>query len=145
MKTISTMRTILVMTLTVALTASCGTAKKTTAVKGEAVKAVSEAPAVQEAADYSGNYEWVVKGTPNGDQAGSMTLKKTASGYSGQMGAMGVNVPIENIVINDNKMSGYLAIQDMELGFTITFAGEAFSGSIFTAEYDFPFTGKKVK
>ncbi len=129
MKKTSTFSKVLVLFMVATLIASCGSSKKTTKAKG---------------ADFAGNYEWVVSGTPDGDQGGTMTIKKTESGYSGELEMMGMAVPLENIVVEGNKMTAVFAIPDMDISFSVVFAEGGFKGDVYAQGQGFPITGKKL-
>jgi len=121
---------VLVLFVVTALFVSCGTSKKTTKAKGT---------------DFSGNYEWVVEGVPSGDQGGTMSLKKSETGYTGSLDVEGMGVPIDGIKVEGNKMTGYIAVDEMDLSFTIVFEGDGFKGDIYAMGEGFPFNGTKLK
>ena len=145
MKKRSAIIRVLVLMLAIALFASCSSMKKTTAPKAAGGEVVSVVASETPVSDYSGHYQWFVTGTPNGDQEGSMFLKNTETGYIGELAVMGTSVPIDKIIVKGSTMIGYIAIQDMELSFSIKFEGDGFKGNIYAMEEGFPFSGNKTK
>ncbi len=131
MKKTSSISKVLIILLVTAFMVSCGTSKKTTKAG---------------IADFAGNYEWLVEGTPDGDQNGNMILKKTESGYTGELEVMGNSIPIDGVKFEGNKMTGSIDIEgQMVLDISIVFEGDSFKGDISAMGETFPFTGKKVK
>lgn len=96
-------------------------------------------------AGFAGNYEWIVKDTPDGDYTGTMTIKKTENGYAGEIFIMGMGVKIENMKIENKKMTGNFTFQDMDLDMEAEFAGDAFAGLIYAGDEGYVLTGKKAK
>ena len=130
MKKTSSFSKVLILMLVTAFMVSCGTSKKTT----KAGKA-----------DFAGNYEWSIEGIPDGDQSGTMTIKKTETGYAGELEAMGMAIPLEELKVEGNKMTGLFYVQDMDISFSMTFEGEGFNGNIDVMGQGFPFNVKKIK
>tara|TARA_B100000949_G_C14070249_1_gene361491 strand:- start:73 stop:471 length:399 start_codon:yes stop_codon:yes gene_type:complete len=96
-------------------------------------------------AGYAGNYEFLVKDTPDGDYTGTLTIRKGDNGYEGKLFTEGTNYEILNLQIENNKMTGNFTFQYVDLYFQVEFTGENFSGLIFADGQGFELTGTKVK
>ena len=48
-------------------------------------------------AGYAGNYEFLVKDTPDGDYTGTLTIRKGDNGYEGKLFTEGTNYEILNL------------------------------------------------
>ena len=96
-------------------------------------------------AGYAGNYEFLVKDTPDGDYTGTLTIRKGDNGYEGKLFIEGTNYEILNLQIENNKMTGNFTFQYMNLFFEAKFTGENIAGFIFADGQGFELTGTKVK
>ena len=96
-------------------------------------------------AGYAGNYEFLVKDTPDGDYTGTMTIKKGDNGYRGKLFTEGTDYEIFNLQIENNEMTGNFTFQYMNLFFEAKFTGENIAGFIFADGQGFELTGTKVK
>ena len=96
-------------------------------------------------AGYAGNYEFLVKDTPDGDYTGTLTIRKGDNGYEGKLFTEGTNYEILNLQIENNKMTGNFTFQYMDLSFEAKFTGENIAGFIFADGQGFELTGTKVK
>ena len=94
---------------------------------------------------YTGDYEFLVKDTPDGDYTGTMTIKKRDNGYRGKLFTEGTDYEIFNLQIENNEMTGNFTFQYMDLFFEAKFTGENIAGFIFADGQDFELTGTKVK
>ena len=94
---------------------------------------------------YTGDYEFLVKDTPNGDYTGTMTIKKGDNGYRGKLFTEGTDYEIFNLQIENNEMTGNFTFQYMDLFFEAKFTGENIAGFIFADGQGFELTGTKVK
>ena len=96
-------------------------------------------------AGYAGNYEFLVKDTPDGDYTGTLTIRKGDNGYEGKLFTEGTNYEILNLQIENNKMTSNFTFQYMDLSFEAKFTGENIAGFIFADGQGFELTGTKVK
>ena len=96
-------------------------------------------------AGYTGDYEFLVKDTPDGDYTGTMTIKKGDNGYRGKLFTEGTDYEIFNLQIENNEMTGNFTFQYMDLVFEAKFTGENIAGFIFADGQGFELTGTKVK
>ena len=96
-------------------------------------------------AGYAGNYEFLVKDTPDGDYTGTLTIRKGDNGYEGKLFTEGTNYEILNLQIENNKMTDNFTFQYMDLSFEAKFTGENIAGFIFADGQGFELTGTKVK
>ena len=94
---------------------------------------------------YTGDYEFLVKDTPDGDYTGTMTIKKGDNGYRGKLFTEGTDYEIFNLKIENNEMTGNFTFQYMDLFFKAKFTGENIAGFIFADGQGFELTGTKVK
>ena len=68
-------------------------------------------------AGYAGNYEFLVKDTPDGDYTGTLIIRKGDNGYEGKLFTEGTNYEILNLQIENNKMTGNFTFQYVDLYF----------------------------
>jgi hypothetical protein len=94
---------------------------------------------------YTGDYEFLVKDTPDGDYTGTMTIKKGDNGYRGNLFTEGTDYEIFNLQIENNEMTSNFTFQYMDLFFEAKFTGENIAGFIFADGQGFELTGTKVK
>ena len=94
---------------------------------------------------YTGDYEFLVKDTPDGDYTGTMTIKKGDNGYRGKLFKEGTDYEIFNLQIENNEMTGNYTFQYMDLFLKAKFTGENIAGFIFADGQGFELTGTKVK
>ena len=94
---------------------------------------------------YTGDYEFLVKDTPDGDYTGTMTIKKGDNGYRGKLFTEDTDYEIFNLQIENNEMTGNFTFQYMDLSFEAKFTGENIAGFIFADGQGFELTGTKVK
>ena len=66
---------------------------------------------------YTGDYEFLVRDTPDGDYTGTMTIKKGDNGYEGKLFTESTNYEILNLKIENNKMTGNFTFQYVDLYF----------------------------
>ncbi|MFC2121665.1 hypothetical protein ACFLTI_08735 [Bacteroidota bacterium] len=121
---------VLILLIVTAITVSCGIFKKTSKT------------------NFAGNYEWVIEGMPQGDQNGTVTFIITENGYKGEISVDGMEIAIEKIKLEGNKLTGsiYPPGEDVDVSLSIVFEGNIFKGNISVMdEMSFPFNGKKIK
>ena len=94
---------------------------------------------------YTGDYEFLVKDTPDGDYTGTLTIRKGDNGYEGKLFTESTNYEILNLKIENNEMTGNFTFQYMDLFFKAKFTGENIAGFIFADGQGFELTGTKVK
>ena len=94
---------------------------------------------------YTGDYEFLVKDTPDGDYTGTMTIKKGDNGYRAKLFTEDTDYEIFNLQIENNEMTGNFTFQYMDLFFKAKFTGENIAGFIFADGQGFELTGTKVK
>ena len=94
---------------------------------------------------YTGDYEFLVKDTPDGDYTGTMTIKKGDNGYEGKLFTEGTDYEIFNLQIENNEMTGNFTFQYMDLFFEAKFTGDNIAGFIFADGQSFELIGTKVK
>lgn len=89
-------------------------------------------------AKYLGDWEFLVRNTPNGDVSGIMTVTRENDGFNAVLKSDMGDMPIENLSIAEDKLTGSFVVQDMMLDIKGDFKGNAFSG-IITMDYnEFP-------
>ena len=94
---------------------------------------------------YTGDYEFLVKDTPDGDYTGTMTIRKVDNDYEGKLFTEGTNYEIFNLQIENNEMTGNFTFQYMDLFFEAKFTGDNIAGFIFADGQSFELTGTKMK
>jgi hypothetical protein len=94
---------------------------------------------------YLGDWEYIVKNTPEGDFTGILTLSKDGDNYTGALKSADNQTPLQNVVIDGNNLSCTFDYMGYNIILKGIFEGEILNGNM-TVEYnDFPFTAHKVK
>ena len=91
-----------------------------------------------------GSWDYKVTGTPQGDVEGTMILTKTGDSYSGTMTAMGGSIDLDDVKIEDNKLTCTFDYQGYTLDVSGTFEGETFKGEIGMDYNGFPMTATRM-
>ena len=92
---------------------------------------------------YIGDWEYLVKDTPNGDVTGVMVISKEESGYVGKLTSDMGELPLNDLTIVEDKLSANFDIQGMQLDMAGTFEGPKFTGTIAVDYNSFPMTATK--
>lgn len=77
---------------------------------------------------YIGDWEYVAE-TPQGSLDVTMTIEKAEEGYTGSLNADMGSVDLEDLKIEDGKMTATYYIESYEMPIKGTFEGGKFSGS----------------
>ena len=77
---------------------------------------------------YIGDWEYVAE-TPQGDLNVTMSIEKAEEGYTGMLSSDMGSVDLEDLKIEDGKMTATFFIESYEIGMKGTFEGEKFIGS----------------
>jgi hypothetical protein len=94
-------------------------------------------------ASYIGDWEYLVKDTPNGDVSGVMTITSEGSGYVGVIASDMGEITLNDLTIVEDKLSANFEIQGMQLDMAGTFEGPQFTGTIGLDYNIFPMTATK--
>jgi len=94
-------------------------------------------------AAYLGDWEYLVKDTPNGDVNGVMTISKEGEIFKGVLTSDMGEIALENLSIVEDKLSAQFDIQGMTLDMNGTFEGPQFTGTIGLDYNTFPMTATK--
>jgi hypothetical protein len=93
---------------------------------------------------YIGDWEYLVKDTPNGDVTGIMVISKGESGFVGKLATTGMGeITLNNLTIVEDKLSANFDIQGMQLDMYGTFEGPQFNGNISVDYNSFQITATK--
>lgn len=85
--------------------------------------------------DPAGTWNYTVTGTPNGDVNGKLILSKNGDNYTGEMQSAEGSASLDNLQIEDQKLTANLNYQGMDLTVSGTFEGDNFDGEV-AAGYD---------
>lgn len=93
----------------------------------------------------AGEWEYSIKGTPEGDFTGIMTITKTETGYSGQLGTSQGTLPFSSTKYSKegNKVEAEFEYSGMPVSLVGTIVGTSMTGTVSTSGYDFPLTANK--
>jgi hypothetical protein len=98
------------------------------------------------ASRYVGNWDYIVKNLPDGDINGIITISQDGDAFKGDIksddGSISINM--EDLKIEDNKLSSYFYFQGMKIDMSGEFSGNDFTGSIMVDYNEFPITAQKV-
>lgn len=94
-------------------------------------------------AKYIGDWEYLVKDTPNGDVNGVMTISREGEVYIGKLTSDMGEISLNDLSILEDKLSANFDIQGMRLDMNGTFEGPQFTGTIAVDYSTFPMTATK--
>lgn len=93
---------------------------------------------------YIGDWEYVAE-TPQGSLDVTMTIEKGEDGYTGSLNADMGSVDLEDLKIEDGKMTATYYIESYEMPIKGTFEGDKFSGSTSWDGNEMPINATKRK
>jgi len=98
------------------------------------------------ASKYVGNWDYVVRNLPDGDVNGIMSISQEGDAFKGNIKSDdgSISIIIEDLKIEDNKLTGYFYFQGMKIDMSGGFDGADFSGSIMVDYNEFPMSAQKV-
>lgn len=91
----------------------------------------------------AGNWDFVVKNTPEGDVNGTLTLVKGQEGYTGTISTPDGQVDLKDVVIEGDGMKAVMNYGGYQLDVEGTFSGEVMKGSISMGYDSFPMTATR--
>ena len=102
--------------------------------------------ATKTTAKYVGNWDYVVKNLPDGDINGIMTISHDGENFNGDIKSDdgNITITIEDLKIEEDKLSSYFYFQGMKIDMSGEFDGNAYTGSIMVDYNEFPMTATKV-
>lgn len=115
----------------------CTTTKKTTSSR------VPTNSGVQASASYLGSWIFTVKGTPDGDTSGEMTISMNGNAFKGIISSGGVQSDIQDLKIVNNILTGTFYFNGMTINMNGTFSGNSYEGKVDASGYSFPMTASK--
>ncbi len=92
-----------------------------------------------------GEWEYIIKDTPNGDMAGSFTISKDGDQYSGVLHGEGGDAPLNNVKVENDALSSTFDYSGYTVNLTGNFVGDNFAGKVSVEGNDFPLTGTRKK
>jgi hypothetical protein len=97
-------------------------------------------------AKYVGSWDYVVKNLPDGDINGIMEIGYSEDAFTGDIKSDdgNVSIKVEDLKIEEDKLSGYFYFQGMKIYMDGTFDGENYTGKISVDYNDFPMTATKI-
>ena len=98
------------------------------------------------ASKYVGNWDYVVRNLPDGDVNGIMTISQEGDAFKGNIKSDdgSVSITMEDLKIEDNKLTSYFYFQGMKIDMSGEFDGADFSGAITVDYNEFPISAQKV-
>lgn len=111
----------------------------------KSAKTATDTPAASKAFTPSGQWTYEVTELPDGDVSGTMTLTSDGSAYSGNISSDMGETELEDITIEDKKMSCSFSVQGYDADINGNFVGDNFTGTLSVAGYDFPVTMTRKK
>jgi hypothetical protein len=94
-------------------------------------------------ARYLGDWEYLVKDTPNGDVTGVMNITKEGTEFIGKLVSDMGEIALNDLTIVEDKLSANFEIQGMLLDMNGTFDGPQFNGVISIDYNTFTMTAEK--
>jgi hypothetical protein len=93
----------------------------------------------------AGNWDYAIKGTPEGDFTGIMTITKTETGYTGQMTTSQGTLPFKStkFISAENRLEAEFEYGGMGVFLIGIIAGTTMTGTVDTQGYEFPLTANK--
>lgn len=93
----------------------------------------------------AGEWDYSIKGTPDGDFSGVMTITKTDNGYTGQLATSRGNLPFTatRYIKEDNKIEAEFDYSGMAVMLKGIINGASMTGTVATSGYEFPLTANK--
>lgn len=95
---------------------------------------------------YTGSWDYVVKGLPQGDISGIMELSYEEEAWKGDVKSDdgSVSIEIEDLKIEEEQLSGFFYFQGMKIYMDGTFEDNQYIGKISVDYNEFPMTATKV-
>jgi hypothetical protein len=93
----------------------------------------------------AGEWDYSIKGTPDGDFTGVMTITKTDDGYTGNLATSMGTLPFTatRYLKENNKIEAEFEYSGMPVVLTGVITGPTMTGSVATGNYEFPLTATK--
>lgn len=92
-----------------------------------------------------GEWDYVIKDTPNGDMAGTFTISKIGDQYSGVLHGQGGDAPLNNVKVVNDALSSTFDYSGYTVSLTGNFVGDSFNGKCSVEGNEFPLTGTRKK
>ncbi len=90
-----------------------------------------------------GNWDFVIKGTPNGDVNGYFAIAKEGESYSGTIYSDQGSNTLNDLAVVDDILTCNFNYQGYRILMSGNFAGNSFNGKISVDYNDFPMTAMK--
>lgn len=146
------MKKILIVLIAFSLSFGCASSKKTASDNTATAPASMEKPAEKPASDMAmahpavGEWDYIIRDLPDGDTKGTLSIKNEGGKYVGTIQSEQGSIPLKNLVIENKALkSASFNAQGYDIGMSGTFEGDAFTGKISAAGYNFPMTAKRQK
>ena len=85
-----------------------------------------------------GAWEYTVKNTPSGSLSGTMNIMQEGEAYSGNLTTSSGTIDLNNVSIEDDKLSSTFNYQGTPLELTGSFSEDTFTGSVDGGGQTFP-------
>lgn len=143
------MQRFMIVLITLSFSFGCGASKKMASENATVSKPVgAETPAANmEAGNKAmehpavGEWEYVIKDLPDGDSKGVLSIKRDGDKYVGTIQSDQGSIPLKNLLIDHKELKkASFEAQGYAIDMSGAFEGDAFTGKISAAGYDFPMT-----
>lgn len=92
-----------------------------------------------------GEWEYVLRDTPNGDVEGTFTITKDGDSYSGALHTAEGDAPLNNVAVENNELTSTFDYSGYTIDMTGVFSGDTFTGKCSVEYNDFPMTAVRKK
>ncbi|MCK5700965.1 MAG: hypothetical protein KAI29_07430 [Cyclobacteriaceae bacterium] len=92
-----------------------------------------------------GEWEYVIKDTPNGDIDGILTIAKDGDYYTGALHSAEGDLPLNNVAVENDKLVSTFDYSGYTVDMTGVFAGDTFTGKCSVEYNEFPMTAVRKK
>ncbi len=92
--------------------------------------------------NYAGKYNYVIT-TPMGEQSGYVIINRDGDKYTGIVGSDQGTTPIQNLVVEGNKLTGNFEFMSYDISMDGLFSASALEGKFVAEGYEIPYKAVK--
>ena len=92
---------------------------------------------------FIGSWNYTVYDTPEGDVPGEFIISQSDNGYTGKFKVRGMTIDMQDLKIEDDKISCYMWVEGYKVNFSGQFEGNNFEGTGSFDDNEFKFTAVK--
>ncbi|MCB0628254.1 MAG: hypothetical protein R2824_30375 [Saprospiraceae bacterium] len=142
------MQRFLIVVIALSMSFGCATSKKTASAEPAAMEKPAEMKETDTAMTHPavGEWDYIIRDLPDGDTKGTLSIKNEGGKYMGTIQSDQGNIQLKNLVIENKELkNATFEAQGYSIAMKGTFEGDAFTGKISAAGYDFPMTAMRQK